>query len=123
MPPRSRYELMAGAVIPAALITELNSEQPGRAIAQVTANVYDSVYGAHLLIPQGARLIDMTPIRPTANAGLSSSGTGSSFPMAGAFPCAAWRGPIRPAPRACATASTIIWIVSPAPSGFPPSSA
>ncbi len=57
MPPRSRYELMAGAVIPAALITELNSEQPGRAIAQVTANVYDSVSGAHLLIPQGARLI------------------------------------------------------------------
>lgn len=57
MPPRSRYELMAGAVVPAALITELNSEQPGRAIAQVTANVYDSVSGVHLLIPQGARLI------------------------------------------------------------------
>ncbi|MGE0046267.1 MAG: TrbI/VirB10 family protein [Hyphomonadaceae bacterium] len=57
MPPRSRYELMAGAVVPAALITELNSEQSGRAIAQVTANVYDSVSGAHLLIPQGARLI------------------------------------------------------------------
>ncbi len=57
VPPRSRYELMAGAVVPAALITELNSEQPGRAIAQVTANVYDSVSGAHLLIPQGSRLI------------------------------------------------------------------
>lgn len=57
MAPRSRYELMAGAVVPAALITELNSEQPGRAIAQVTANVYDSVSGAHLLIPQGSRLI------------------------------------------------------------------
>ncbi len=57
MPPRSRYEVMAGAVVPAALITELNSEQPGRAIAQVTANVYDSVSGAHLLIPQGSRLV------------------------------------------------------------------
>lgn len=57
MAPRSRYELMAGAVVPAALITELNSEQAGRAIAQVTANVYDSVSGAHLLIPQGSRLI------------------------------------------------------------------
>lgn len=57
MPPRSRYELMAGAVVPAALITELNSEQSGRAIAQVTANVYDSVSGGHLLIPQGSRLI------------------------------------------------------------------
>lgn len=56
-PPRSRYELLAGAVIPAALITGLNSDRPGRVIAQVTAPVYDSVTGAHLLIPQGARLI------------------------------------------------------------------
>jgi type IV secretion system protein VirB10 len=56
-PPRSRYELIAGAVIPAALVTELNSDLPGRAIAQVTANVYDSVSGEHLLIPQGSRLL------------------------------------------------------------------
>lgn len=56
-PPRSRYELMAGAVIPAALVTELNSDLPGRVIAQVTTPVYDSVSGDHLLIPQGARLL------------------------------------------------------------------
>ncbi len=56
-PPRSRYELLAGAVIPAALQTELNSDLPGRVIAQVTAPVFDSVTGRHLLIPQGARLI------------------------------------------------------------------
>ncbi len=56
-PPRSRYEVLAGAVIPAALVTELNSDLPGRVIAQVTAPVYDSVTGDHLLIPQGARLI------------------------------------------------------------------
>ncbi len=56
-PPRSRYELMAGAVIPAALATELNSDLPGRVIAQVTAPVFDSVTGNHLLIPQGSRLI------------------------------------------------------------------
>lgn len=56
-PPRSAYELQAGAVIPAALITALNSDLPGRVIAQVTAPVYDSVSGRHLLIPQGARLI------------------------------------------------------------------
>jgi type IV secretion system protein VirB10 len=55
--PRSRYEIHAGAVIPAALITGLNSDLPGQVIAQVTAPVYDSVSGAHLLIPQGARLI------------------------------------------------------------------
>ena len=56
-PPRSRYELQAGHVIPAALVTALNSDLPGRVIAQVTAPVYDSVSGDHLLIPQGARLI------------------------------------------------------------------
>ncbi|MDX2274350.1 MAG: TrbI/VirB10 family protein [Hyphomonadaceae bacterium] len=56
-PPRSRYELQAGHVIPAALVTELNSDLPGRVIAQVTAPVFDSVTGDHLLIPQGSRLI------------------------------------------------------------------
>lgn len=44
-------------MIPAALATELNSDLPGRVIAQVTGPVYDSVTGNHLLIPQGSRLI------------------------------------------------------------------
>lgn len=57
VPPRSRYELISGAVIPAALVTALNSDLPGNVIAQVTSNVYDSVSGNYLLIPQGARLI------------------------------------------------------------------
>jgi type IV secretion system protein VirB10 len=56
-PPGSRYEIKAGDVIPAALVTALNSDAPGRVIAQVTAPVYDTVSGQHMLIPQGARLI------------------------------------------------------------------
>jgi type IV secretion system protein VirB10 len=55
--PLSPYELMAGTVIPAALITGLNSDLPGRVIAQVTQDVYDSVSGRTLLVPQGAKLI------------------------------------------------------------------
>jgi type IV secretion system protein TrbI len=55
--PRSRYELQAGHFIPAALVTGLKSDLPGRVIAQVTAPVYDSVTGDYLLIPQGSRLI------------------------------------------------------------------
>ena len=55
--PRSRYELQAGHVIAAALVTGLNSDLPGRVVAQVTAPVYDSITGDHLLIPQGSRLI------------------------------------------------------------------
>lgn len=53
----SPYVLMAGSVIAASLITGVNSDLPGTTIAQVTENVYDSVTGEHLLIPQGARLI------------------------------------------------------------------
>jgi type IV secretion system protein VirB10 len=57
IPPRSPYAILSGSVIPAALVTGLNSDLSGRVIAQVTAPVYDSVTGSHLLIPQGARLI------------------------------------------------------------------
>lgn len=49
--------LHPGAVIPASLVTALNSEAPGPVIAQVTQSIYDSATGRTLLIPQGARLI------------------------------------------------------------------
>jgi len=49
--------LFPGAVIPASLVTEVNSESPGPVIAQVTQSIYDSATGRALLIPQGARLI------------------------------------------------------------------
>ncbi len=55
--PASPYQVMAGTIIPGSLITGLNSDLPGTIIAQVTQPVYDTVSGAHLLIPQGARLI------------------------------------------------------------------
>ena len=55
--PRSPYQLMAGTVIPAALLTAVNSDQPGQVIATVTEHVYDSLTGRHLLVPQGSRLI------------------------------------------------------------------
>ncbi|AYG66099.1 TrbI/VirB10 family protein [Rhizobium sp. CCGE531] len=53
----SPFILQAGSVIAAALITGIKSDLPGSITAQVTENVYDSPTGAHLLIPQGARLI------------------------------------------------------------------
>lgn len=56
-PPASRYEVKAGDTINAALVTALNSNAEGRVVAQVSAPVYDSVTGDHLLIPQGARLL------------------------------------------------------------------
>ncbi len=55
--PRSPYQLMAGTVIPAALLTAVNSDLPGQVIATVTEHVYDSLTGRHLLVPQGSRLL------------------------------------------------------------------
>jgi type IV secretory pathway VirB10-like protein len=52
----SPYAIMAGSIIPASLITGLNSDLPGSTIAQVTENVYDTVTGEHLLVPQGTKL-------------------------------------------------------------------
>lgn len=57
LPPRSPYTVQSGSTISAALVTALKSDQPGRVIAQVSENVFDSVTGEQLLIPQGARLI------------------------------------------------------------------
>jgi len=55
--PESPFQLMAGTVIAAALVTGLNSDLPGTVIAQVTENVYDTVTGRTLLIPHGSRLL------------------------------------------------------------------
>jgi type IV secretion system protein VirB10 len=55
--PASPYQLMAGTIIAASLVSGLNSDLPGFVIAQVTENVYDTVSGRFLLIPQGARLV------------------------------------------------------------------
>ncbi|MBN9235586.1 MULTISPECIES: TrbI/VirB10 family protein [Phyllobacteriaceae] len=55
--PASPFVLQAGAVIPAALITGIRSDLPGQITAQVTENVYDSLTGRSLLVPQGARMV------------------------------------------------------------------
>lgn len=55
--PLSPYELKAGAVVPAALLTAVDTSRAGPVIATVTQNVFDSVSGRHLLVPQGTRLI------------------------------------------------------------------
>jgi type IV secretory pathway VirB10-like protein len=55
--PVTPYQVMAGTVIPAALVTGINSDLPGQVIANVTEAVYDTATGRYLLIPQGSRLI------------------------------------------------------------------
>jgi type IV secretion system protein TrbI len=55
--PVSPWQVMAGTVIPATLLTGVNSDLPGQVIAQVTEPVYDTVTGQFLLIPQGTRVM------------------------------------------------------------------
>jgi type IV secretion system protein TrbI len=55
--PQSPWEVKAGTVIPAALLTAINSDLPGEIIAQVTEPIYDHATGRTVLIPQGSRLI------------------------------------------------------------------
>lgn len=57
VPQLSPFELKRGSVIPATLITGINSDLPGRITAQVSQNVYDSATGHRLLIPQGTKLL------------------------------------------------------------------
>ena len=56
-PAPSAWMLSAGTVIPASLVTGLNSDLPGTVVAQVTGNVRDSATGRAVLVPQGARLL------------------------------------------------------------------
>ena len=55
--PASPYMLRTGFVIPATMISGMNSDLPGQVMAQVSQNVWDTATGRFLLIPQGTRLI------------------------------------------------------------------
>ena len=55
--PASPYQVMAGTVIAAALVTGIKSDLPGDVIATVTEPVYDTATGRFLLIPQGSRIL------------------------------------------------------------------
>lgn len=56
LPPVSPYQLSMGTVIPAVMLSGVNSDLPGEMIAQVSQDVYDTATGKYLLIPQGTKL-------------------------------------------------------------------
>lgn len=56
-PPLAQHELFAGSVIPAVMLTGIDSDLPGTISAQVRQTVYDSLNPSVILIPQGTRLI------------------------------------------------------------------
>jgi type IV secretory pathway VirB10-like protein len=57
MAPSSPFEIKAGSIIPATLVTAIDSDLPGLLVAQIRQSIFDTVAGRFLLIPQGARLV------------------------------------------------------------------
>ncbi|MFY9328829.1 MAG: TrbI/VirB10 family protein [Georgfuchsia sp.] len=50
----SPYTVTQGSVIPAVVVSPINSDLPGQIIARTTQNIYDSIRGRYLLIPSGS---------------------------------------------------------------------
>lgn len=57
LPAAGAHEVFAGSVIPAVMLTAINSDLPGTITAQVRQTVYDSLHADVVLIPQGTRLV------------------------------------------------------------------
>ena len=55
--PRSPYQIMAGTVLPGVMLTGINSDLPGQILGQISQNVFDSVAGRYLLVPQGTKVV------------------------------------------------------------------
>lgn len=58
-PPAAEFELFAGSVIPAVLVTGIQSDLPGAITALVRQTIYDSRHPEVVLIPQGTRLMGL----------------------------------------------------------------
>jgi len=55
--PISPYEIQAGTIVPAVLITGINTTLSGVVVAQVKHDIYDTVSGKYLLIPKGSKAL------------------------------------------------------------------
>jgi type IV secretion system protein VirB10 len=54
--PASKYILQTGWLIPALMISGMESQLPGSIIAQVSQDIFDSPSGKYLLIPKGTQI-------------------------------------------------------------------
>lgn len=63
--PSSPYTLLAGTIAPGVLETGINSDLPGQIEGELSQNVYDTVTGKYLLLPQGTKIIGMYDSRVT----------------------------------------------------------
>jgi type IV secretion system protein TrbI len=55
--PISKFQIQAGTIVQATLVTGIDSTIAGTIVAQVRQDLYDTVTGKHLLIPKGSKLL------------------------------------------------------------------
>lgn len=55
--PISPYEIQAGTIIPAVLITGINTTLSGTVVGQTKQDAFDTVTGKYLLIPKGSKVL------------------------------------------------------------------
>lgn len=53
----TKYDLVAGTVIPITLVTGINTDLPGDVVGLVRQDVYDTLTGSVVLIPKGSRVM------------------------------------------------------------------
>ena len=55
--PRSPYTLFAGTILPCVMTQGIDSDLPGQIGCMISQNVFDTVTGHYLLVPQGTKAI------------------------------------------------------------------
>lgn len=55
--PISPYEIQAGTIIPAVLLTGINTTLSGTVVGQTKQDAYDTITGKYLLIPKGSKVL------------------------------------------------------------------
>lgn len=55
--PSEAFSVKTGAIIPAIMVSGINSDLPGQVVAQVSENIFDTATGDNMLLPQGSRLV------------------------------------------------------------------
>ena len=53
----TKYDLVAGTVIPITLVTGINTDLPGDIVGLVRQDIYDTLTGSQVLIPKGSRVM------------------------------------------------------------------
>lgn len=53
----TKYDLVAGTVIPITLVTGINTDLPGDVVGLVRQDIYDTLTGTEVLIPKGSRVM------------------------------------------------------------------